>query len=69
MSLHQVTAEQDQLLKSAFSLLDCDGDGKLGEDEFRTLLRYFLELNYFHFFVLVGGCFALVLLFICASKL
>lgn len=36
----QVTAEQDQLLKSAFSLLDFDGDGKLGEDEFRTLLRY-----------------------------
>ncbi|CAN0566680.1 unnamed protein product, partial [Ectocarpus sp. 12 AP-2014] len=33
------TAEQDQLLKSAFSLLDFDGDGKLGEDEFRTLLR------------------------------
>lgn len=37
--LFQVNAEQDELLKSAFSLLDFDGDGKLGEDEFRTLLR------------------------------
>lgn len=40
VSEKQVNAEQDQLLKSAFSLLDFDGDGKLGEDEFRTLLRY-----------------------------
>lgn len=38
-----MTAEQDQLLKSAFSLLDFDGDGKLGEDEFRTLLRCVLR--------------------------
>lgn len=35
----QVSPEQDHLLKNAFSLLDFDGDGKLGEDEFRTLLR------------------------------
>lgn len=35
----QVTPEQDHLLKNAFSLLDLDGDGKLGEDEFRSLLR------------------------------
>ncbi|CAM9255641.1 unnamed protein product [Laminaria digitata] len=34
-----VSPEQDRLLKNAFSLLDFDGDGKLGEDEFRTLLR------------------------------
>lgn len=35
----QVTTEQDSLLKNAFSLIDFDGDGKLGEDEFRALLR------------------------------
>lgn len=43
----QVTPEQDQLLKSAFSLLDFDGDGKLGEDEFRTLLRYLFLFLFF----------------------
>lgn len=34
-----MSTEQDHLLKNAFSLLDFDGDGKLGEDEFSTLLR------------------------------
>lgn len=43
--VRQVNAEQDQLLKSAFSLLDFDGDGKLGEDEFRTLLRYVVYIT------------------------
>ena len=37
-----MTPEQDRLLKNAFSLLDFDGDGKLGEEEFRTLLRWVL---------------------------
>lgn len=40
LHIFQVTAEQDHILKNAFSLIDFDGDGKLGEDEFRTLLRY-----------------------------
>ncbi|CAM9541095.1 unnamed protein product [Sphacelaria rigidula] len=35
----QVSQQQDSLLKNAFSLIDFDGDGKLGEDEFRALLR------------------------------
>lgn len=36
----QVTSEQEQKLKQAFSLIDFDGDGKLAEEEFRALLRY-----------------------------